>query len=101
MSLTMTMDHKEVLTDTYSIETGNGHNYGTEKEVFFSDEPAPCSIIVTDNQTPCARVNLQVKKSEFDTWQDYDEGQMLISKYIAVRANCSAGGGLIKIRVLS
>ena len=97
----MIMQYSKVLENTHSIETGNGHNYGTEKEVFFSNEPAPCSIIVIDNQTPCTRVNLQVKKSEFDTWQNYDEGQMLISKYVAVRANCSAGGGQIKVRILS
>jgi hypothetical protein len=97
----MIMEYNEVLTDTFSIETGNGNSYGTEKEVFFSVEPSPCSIIVTDNQTPCARVNLQVKKGEFEAWQDYDEGQMIISKYVSVRANCSAGGGQIKVRILS
>ena len=97
----MIMEYNEVLTDTFSIETGNGHNYGTEKEVFLSAEPAPCSIIVVDNQTSCARINLQVKRNELDAWQDYDEGQMIISKYVSVRANCSAGGGQINVRVLS
>lgn len=97
----MTIEYNEVLTDTFSIETGNGHSYGTEKEIFFSAEPSPCSIIVIDNQTPCARVNLQIKKGEFEAWQDYDEGQMLISTYVSVRANCSAGGGQIKVRILS
>jgi hypothetical protein len=95
------MEYNEVLTDIFSIETGNGQSYGTEKEVFFSDEPAPCSIIVTDNQTPCARVNLQVKKGEFEAWQDYDEGQMIISKHVSVRANCSAGEGQLRVKILS
>ena len=97
----MIMEYNEVLTDTLSIETGNGNTYGTETEVFVSLEPAPCSIIVTDNQTPCARVNLQIKKGEFEVWQNYDEGQMIISKYVSVRANCSAGGGQLKVKVLS
>ncbi len=97
----MIMEYNEVMTDTFSIETGNGHTYGTAIDVFFSQEPAPCSIIVTDNQTPCARVNLQVKKNEFDAWQNYDEGQMIISRYVSVRANCSAGGGHIKVKILS
>lgn len=95
------MEYSEVLTDTLTIETGNGINYGVEKEVFISSEQAPCSIIVTDNQTPCARVNLQIKKGEFEVWQNYDEGQMIISKYVSLRANCSAGGGQIKVRILS
>jgi len=95
------MEEKEILTDIFSIETGNGHCYGKEMEVFFSDESAPCSIIVTKNNTPCSRVSLQIKKSEFDSWQDYDEGQMIISKYVSVRANCSAGGGQINVRILS
>ena len=97
----MIMEYNEVLTDTLSIETGNGNTYGTETEVFVSLEPAPCSIIITDNQTPCARVNLQIKKGEFEVWQNYDEGQMIISKYVSVRANCSAGGGQLKVKVLS
>lgn len=97
----MIMEYNEVLTDTFSIETGNGNTYGTETEVFVSLEPAPCSIIITDNQTPCARVNLQIKKGEFEVWQNYDEGQMIISKYVSVRANCSAGGGQLKVKVLS
>ncbi len=96
----MIMEYNEVLTDTFAIETGNGNSYGSEKEVFSSAEPAPCSIIVTDNQTPCARVNLQIKKGEFEIWQNYDEGQMIISKYVSVRANCSAGGGQLKVKVL-
>ena len=97
----MTMEYNEVLTDTFTIETGNGNTYGTEKEVFFSNESAPCSIIVTDNQTPCARVNLQIKKGLFVVWLNYDEGQMIISKYVSVRANCSAGGGQLRLKVLS
>ena len=97
----MIMEYNEVLSDTFSIETGNGHTYGSAAEIFYSSEPAPCSIIVLENQTPCARVNLQVKKGELDVWQNYDEGQMIISKYVSVRANCSAGGGQIKVRILS
>ena len=96
----MIMEENEVVTDTFQVETGNSHSYGTEKEVFFSEEPSPCSIIVTSNNTPCTRVNLQIKKSEFDNWQDYDEGQMIISKYVSIRANCSSGGGKINVRVL-
>lgn len=97
----MIMERNEVLTESISIDTGSGSSYGNEVEVFFSAEPAPCSIIITDNKTPCARVNLQIKKGEFEAWQNYDEGQMIISNYVSVRANCSAGGGQIKVRILS
>lgn len=97
----MIMEHNEVLTESISIDTGSGNNYGNGVEVFFSTESAPCSIIITDNKTPCARVNLQIKKGEFEAWQNYDEGQMIISSYVSVRANCSAGGGQIKVRILS
>lgn len=97
----MVMEYNEVLTEIISIEAGNGNNYGEEKEVFFADEPSPCSIIVTNNQTSCKRINLQIRKSEIDNWQDYDEGQMIISKYVALRANCSLGGGQINVRILS
>lgn len=70
--------------------------FGPGEEVFASELQHPCSIAVKDSRLK-ETVRIQVQRDDTSTWNDYEEGQLLIGKRIKCRI--AYGGDTRKISI--
>jgi len=82
-------------SDIYQIPASKG-GFGPGAEVFASDRQFPCSIAIREiglDET----VRIQVQRDDAETWNDYEEGELLIGKKIKCRI--AYGGETRKITI--
>ena len=82
-------------SDIYQIPVSN-NGFGPEAEVFASDVQYPCSIAIKEKYL-AANVKIQVQRDDAPTWNDYEEGELLIGKKIKCRL--AYGGGTRNITI--
>ncbi len=70
-------------SDIYQLPVSS-KGFGPSAEVFASDLQHPCSIAIKDQKLKDA-VKIQVQRDDTKTWNDYEEGQLLIGKRIKCR----------------
>ncbi len=70
--------------------------FGPSAEVFASELQNPCSIAIKDLEFK-EEVRIQVQRDDLKTWNDYEEGELLIGKRIKCRI--AYGGETRKISI--
>ncbi|MBP9151303.1 MAG: hypothetical protein KBF73_03380 [Flavobacteriales bacterium] len=82
-------------SDIYQIPASKG-GFGPSAEVFASDRQFPCSIAIRESGLE-ESVRIQVQRDDAETWNDYEEGELLIGKKIKCRI--AYGGETRKITI--
>ena len=94
------MSFTEIQSDVITLIGGGNNNFGPSEEVFLSSEISPCSIIVTESKESIRKLSLQIRKEESETWINYEEGQMILSRKVECRVACAGERSQVMIKIL-